>query len=1075
MTTLHRKYLAFGPAINIVQLCGLFEVACVRSVETFRPSTDANALENSMNNHRFHDLPVLVDRLSSGATKEHKKVIFLVGSPLAAPELPGNRGVPGVGAMIDLIRESLRGPGIASSSLEAALQSCKSPYQAAFEVLQSHRGQDAVNEIIQRAVLQARTDREEGLPRPLRESRLEELENDVEGWTLPAGVRTLGKLVATHPSIFGHKILTCNFDPLIEISVKRSGGTFYRSVFHNDGSLSQTSADGCHVVHFHGYWRGHDTLHTPGQLLQARPKLKQALARLLESSTVVVLGYGAWDDIFTAALVDVVIDESARPDILWAFREAEEPKLDQHWGDLLNKLSPAIGRGRVTLFKGIDCNTFLPRLLQELTDERVTSVVSHGANISSKLVEVTDVGSTQPRLELRIQLPIGDEDLKDTDSPPQNEYWVGRDTELQLLEADVASTVVISGIGGQGKSALAARYLRRQMADGAFERWDWRDCKEEGDRIGTQLMRIILRVSGGRIDLGSLETADSSALVAILFNVLGTQRWLFVFDNVDYYMNLETGEFAYGLGKLFDAANARDHRSRFIFTCRPGSKSESLKCLRLPLEGLSEKESAELFSKCGIRGDDLQSVKDAHDLTNGHPMWMSMLAMQVKRMQRSLAEIVREIRNGTGELPEKTLRSIWSSLNNNQQALLRTLAEVERPQPEHRLEEMVEGIPWNRIARSVKTLRSLQLIVVRRQEEVELLELHPLVKAFVRKEFPRQDREQYISKIVLFLEKMMGKYKSLLDKRPPFLILDHWMQKIELDLNRGRHEDAVLSLTEVAGPLTESGFYEELVRMGKRLLNEIDWAVACVEYKSFDQLLIVVIESMTQLGQYTDAERYLANYETAIPGKSAQYINLCALRCYCYWYRQEFAQAIMWGEEGDVLRATSNVDTSFFSAHNLALARRDSGQIEPALRYFLAGSDLVSVVSDKTTEKGRPGNFYGNIGRCLHFQGKLQDAVAVYRKSASLLEEDQGRLADLNRGYIRFWIGEAQESLGEKELAASCFAAAIRKWDRVSPPRARAAETSLSRVMSDGYNPAGAIANDADEAERRFRTWLNCQ
>lgn len=1026
-----------------------------------------------MKEFRFFELPLLVDRLRTSATRGGRTVVFLVGAPLSSPELPGERGVPGVDQMIALVRAELGLRSAVEVNFDEELRGASNKYQTAFELLNACRGQDAVNDVVRRAVLSARqVDGRHAMDgkTPLDPHLLERLDEDTEGWVLPLGVRTLGKIVTAHPDAFGRVVLTSNFDPLIEVSIRRHAGRYLRTVLHRDGDLAQSSGDGCHVVHFHGFWIGRDTLHTPWQLSQERPRLKHSLATLLGRSTVVVLGYGGWDDILTKALLDVVTDDDATPDIIWTFHESDGAVIAERKQEILSLLEPGISRGRVSLFKGIDCNTFLPRLSEELLDERSRRSISLTEDLSTRLVEVTDATSNAAHFELRITLPNKTEHDGQTDSPPQVDDWVGRAHELNLLNAPGTSVAVITGIGGQGKSALAAHYLNGSREEGHFEEWDWRDCKEQGDTISTHLIRIISRLGEGRIDPSTLETVDVVALVEILFRFLGARKWLFVFDNVDHYVDLVTGQFVAGAAKLFDAAASRSHRSKFIFTCRPKIQSESSAVLLLPLSGLSEAESVELFRKHGVEDGSL--VRAAHTLTEGHPLWINMIATQVVRMQRSLAEVIADIERGKGDLPEKTLRSIWGTLNENQKTLLRTLGELERAETEERLLEMVGSLPWNRFAKALRVLKSLHLVVIKSQPgQAEHLELHPLVRSFIRSEFPRQDRDRFITPIIVFLDRMIGKYKSMLDKEPSFAVLDHWSQKAELEINRGRHQEAVNTLIEVSGPLLSRGFSEELIRVGKKLFSELDWTEACSSLRGFDQLLRRLIESMTQMGQFREARHYLSRYADSIPGKSVQFINYCDLNCYLHWYQEEYATAIFWGEQGESLRAASKVDTQFNTAHNLALARRDMGQPEVALQFFLGGQTLEQVL-DGEVDRARRGSYYGNIGRCLQLQGKLKEAIRVYRMSALILEDEQNESAILNRGYIRLWIGECLRDLEDIAGAAAFFRSAISKWFVVSPPRAQRAEKMLAALVtaaSVGFDP---YSGDELTVERIVREWI---
>jgi len=486
-------------------------------------------------------------------------------------------------------------------------------------------------------------------------------------------------------------------------------------------------------------------------------------------------------------------------------------------------------------------------------------------------------------------------------------------------------------------------------------------------------------------------------------------------------------------------------------------------------------ETAELFRRHGVSEKEAVNISGAFELTNGHPMWINMIAMQVVRMQRPLGEVLDRIRRGQGTLPEKTLRSIWASLNEAQRILLRTIAELERPETENHLQEMCTSLAWGKFTKSLKTLRALHLVVIKvRQSEPELIELHPLVRTFIRKEFPRQDRDRFISSIVRFLDKMIGRYKPLLGKKPSMAIMDHWAQKAELDINRGNHKDAIATLIEVTHALITSGFAEEMVRISKRLFDDLDWAEACSSYKGFDWFMRRALESMTQLGQFSEAEIYLGRYQNAIPGKSAQFINLCDLRCYLYWFQERFDAAIHWGEQGEALAIPSNVDTAYSVDHNLALARRDSGKVEVAFQYFLSGVSLEEVLREGTLDKERTGSFYGNIGRCLYFMGRHNEALIAYKKSAVLLEnEDLGSESSiLNRGYVRLWIGQALRLAEEKPLAAAFFKAAVQEWEVLSPPKARIAQEALDSLESSLSLAERGTVIGLTNPESIVRNWI---
>jgi hypothetical protein len=304
----------------------------------------------------FGDQVALIDRLIT----IRKEVVFLVGAPISSPS------VPGVSAMVELVRAELAG-GPGAERLKEALLASSNHYQDAFRILIQFRGQDGANSIIRKAVLAARADKTSPIflaahqPAALVQA-FETIEFELAGWQVTPGVQHLARVVVERPDLFGRKLLTTNFDPLLEVAIARAGGQFCKVFLHSDGALGQISTNACQVIHLHGDWCRSDTLHTPSQLLQPRPALTASLRRILEHCTLVVLAYGGWDDVFTRALLEVVNDGGSTFDVLWAFYDSAPATIRSRNAALLGQLAPGLGRGRVVPYRGIDAHTFLSEL-----------------------------------------------------------------------------------------------------------------------------------------------------------------------------------------------------------------------------------------------------------------------------------------------------------------------------------------------------------------------------------------------------------------------------------------------------------------------------------------------------------------------------------------------------------------------------------------------------------------------------------------------------------------------------------------------------------------------------------------
>lgn len=981
--------------------------------------------------------------------------------------------------MIGLIREEFEGTEAGTEFDQNLNGEPVDQYRIAFEFLHGRRGQGAVNRIVRTAVwksLAAKnwpSDLPNVIPQDADDAICSELENTVDAWVLPRAVDMLGNLLVSYPDTFGGAILTTNFDPLIEVSMLKHGGRYYRTVLHDDGKLGQTVAEGTHIVHLHGYWYGYDTLHTPYQLMQPRPQLSKSLSRVVEASTLVVLGYGGWDDVITGTLMELLSDSESNPEIVWAFHGNDTAKIEKANERLLKGLAPGIGRGRVSLYRGIDCYSVLSEIFERLKPSYSSnSDPTNGARIAAVVKEKPGRGTGQGlRIEIDIAMP--EQWSSEPDRPLFVDDWVGREQELSLLASSTTPVAFVTGIGGQGKSGLAGQFLQQNATKvkARFETWDWRDCREESDRLSTLILRLIERLSDGAIDASRIESTDIKALVGVLFRTLKDKKALLVFDNVDQYVDLETLEPVKGLEVLVSEAQARSHNSLFLFTCRPDIAVDESRTVKLSLAGLSVVETEELLIACGVRTEDRQLAGELNETTEGHPLWIRLVAMQAIRLGGGLREALDLVHKGGATLPHTT-RTIWGQLSDQQRSVLRTMAELDRPETEGRLLDFLPGANVNRVSRALNTLRSFHLIETRTKPKGEpLLGLHPIIREFVRTSFPKSDRERYVGSILGFLERMIDRFKNLLPQEPSYEILEHWARKADFQIRFGHFEEATSTIAEIVVPLVQRGYSEEMIRLTMLLFQGLDWAEACSSYRDFDMVFQQCLRQMIQV-RHEATEQLLRRYEDAIPGKSAQYILLCDLWCYADWYSGKYDSAIQWGKDGRRLKARTAVDTGYSTDHNLALSLRDAGRVDEALENFLAGESLETVSAPGARIQGKEAHFYGNIGRCLFLDGRVDQAVVCYVKSAQLLEDSRTPSNRLNRGYIRGWIAELLAQKHEFEMAAAIYRATVCMWEECSPPRALQAEEKLKELVTKHPELEIYLSRVDREVEVVFERWL---
>lgn len=979
----------------------------------------------------LYDDSALLYRLHQGLEETDKQVVFVVGAPVSAP----SRDVGGVGdvnAVIELIRSHFSTRGNQLANLDVKLASSTNRYQTAFEFLVGRAGPDAANRIVKRAVAQALISSGErswgDVIADLPEDELGQLDRNFDSWNLPPAIKALGQLIARHPKRFGRVVLTSNFDPLLEVAIGKNGGRAWRTSLSTDGSLFQSQAQGCQVVHIHGYWHGTDTLHTGSQLLAGRPTLANDLLKLLQGSIVVVMAYGGWPDVFTSALRGVIANDNLMPDILWTFFDPK-PNPSEY---LVTTLQPGLARNRVTLYTGIDCHTFLPRLLTAW-DEGSDGTVR--ADEADKALPANLDQQVRPRKAQLFKLsPL------ECDRPPTVAIWVGRDAELRALETSSAKVVIICGIGGEGKSALASYYISRLSEnEDSYRLWDWRDCKEQSDRIRTQISEVIVRFSQGLISADDLAGSDDQELVEVFIDQTFDARAVLVFDNVDSYIDLEHGTFTGLLDTLVQAMANSPSTSRIVLTCRPDVHYTSASIATFSIKGISQEEAAELFEK---RNPGLAipetDIREAWISTNGHAFWLDLLAVQINQVPgTTLAKQLANMTRGKDNFPD-VLSSIWDRLALREHILLRLMAEAVRPENEKTIEKFAASqLGYDKFRRAFRSLRSLNLIVVKPVDNApDLFDLHPLVRQFVRLRFNPSQRASFIKVVLNQYASIIGAISAMLGASMPFTMLERWTQKVELEVSGGFIEDAFQTLSSADDALIGGGHTQEYVRVARLLFQSIDWETAATKYAKFDHTVSIMVGALEQLGDRASAESMLSNYEATIPQKTTRYINFCNVRAFSFWLRKEFDLAVDWASRGVKLKNETHVDTDFDCEHTLALAQRDSGDPETALKYFLNGRTLPAIIGsalDATSD----GPMHGNVGRCLQLMGNTADALQCFKKSAVILEQDGTLHGKSNRAYARKWIAESMVAQNDLERAKAFIVDAMRILGAAAPVRVR--------------------------------------
>lgn len=637
-------------------------------------------------------------------------------------------------------------------------------------------------------------------------------------------------------------------------------------------------------------------------------------------------------------------------------------------------------------------------------------------------------------------------EMDGSDIPPLVSTWVGRERELQAIQRQYYKVIFITGFGGEGKSALASQAFSMLQISGDYSIYDWRDFKEEEHNFHYKILSMIRLVSSD-YNLNSLSGLDDETLIQIFFKKLSNKKGIFILDNVDRYIDMETLEPINEIGKFFKSAMKLEHQSTFIFTCRPFIQYATVDFIQLSLKGLTEANTIELFNKPEIplsKEKRLHYAKVAHNLTKGHALWLNLIMAQALRGESSLQHFLKNIGSSISSestdsalLAETILNKVWSILNERDQKLLKTLAEAIRSETADDYAEILrDELNYNKFTKSLKTLSNLNLII--RKVNSDYIELHPLVKEFVRKNHYVGERSKYIYLLIKYYDKFLIVLKEKLSYKLNFKELSSFTNKAELAIHAADYQEAINSLKEVYSAINAAGYTEEYLRVCKVFLNSFSWSKNSISKTvNLDIFLNDASSMAAEYGDMATCNLCIEKFESVVEGKDEKYIQLCKMKAFSSWANKKYDNAINICEEALYLLERTNQPDKYDIGYTHALSLRDSGEpnnISKALMLFTENISLEKVLDQNeiVTENFSASN-YGNIGKCLALNDNHTDALTCYYKSFYCVMQESYANRLINLGHVSKWIFESLHVVGE-ELASFYFLKlALDSWESTSP------------------------------------------
>lgn len=617
------------------------------------------------------------------------------------------------------------------------------------------------------------------------------------------------------------------------------------------------------------------------------------------------------------------------------------------------------------------------------------------------------------------------------DTPPKIEHWTGRSEELKSLTAP-HKVCFITGIGGQGKSALASKLLSEADRDN-HKFCDWRDFKEEDLNFQSKLFQLIEFVSHDSIQTRQLVGLETEDLVDIFFNTLGDQRGVFVFDNIDKYIDLEKFTPTGDMETFFNKALKSPHNSKFIFTCRPFIHFAGIGFYQVRLVGLDFKDTKEFIKKYhnNINERDLNEIATRlHVATKGHPLWMGLVLAQSRTDINQMDFILKKIEAHHGHeaednissiISETILKNVWSELKEREKIILRTLSISNITETEEDLAKIVsKKLKYNQFTKALKALKALSLIVTK--EGSGHIELHPLVREFIKVNYGREEQESYIALYVSYLDGFIVLLKNKLGKILGSEDIDLLIKKIEILISSDKIQESINELRKTSDSFQISGYCEEYLRLADLLLSKNIWTRNKINnLHGFLDFTNTFFVRAADFGSYQLFDNYIDKYMSVFNTPDTHMILAKAAICHKEWSAGNYADAIKEGKSAsDLIDMLGEADI-YHGKHRYNLALRDSKireNVEKALTYFCENQTTEELLAEDPSPA--MSSKYGNIGRCLLYLDKVDSSLFLTAKSYKSLNEDNVNFFNRhNLGYAAKWIGEIL--LLQKSIQSSLY------------------------------------------------------
>ncbi|KPJ65985.1 hypothetical protein AMJ44_09145 [candidate division WOR-1 bacterium DG_54_3] len=657
--------------------------------------------------------------------------------------------------------------------------------------------------------------------------------------------------------------------------------------------------------------------------------------------------------------------------------------------------------------------------------------------------------------------------------------FVGRKKEIrdirQAINQPHIPAVYVYGLGGVGKTALAAKIIERVQWDKSVDAF----CVIRCDKIEPTFANVVEKLAnfvsyqgkegharGGQALKESRMPIEDR--VSFFNSAIKDHRYLFIFDNLEssFVKHAPVGELKDDdLTRFFSSLFDHNWRSTFLFTCRyqwqllaeTKDRSNCLKCglpkenlLTIHLPGLTAHQTIQHMNNLTGPLSKLQYKEQLRllPLVKGHPKTVELLDSY---LQKHTVSQVLEDKNLPGMMLQDIgayfMDGLWQDLNRDEKEALANLAVFRVPLKAQDIQRLV---PKKEALNKLTGYSLLQLEGegggMHRMVHTRGYVVHPVVSEYVLDKVGKEERKRLHKKAAEFY---IHQYDEMLKrvtkdkKAEPLEVLCAAMKMLRQRGMRKQAEMMTSSLLEIHHHLFEAEEYEQaggivtailgflrtqgLRELAKELLKKsIDSLTSGNKYVAMSNLA-TLLNGEGKWQEALNTYQECLEFFKRIDAKSQMAVTI-GQQAQIYQERGEYGKALNLEQEALSLQEEIGEKEGIVIRHyRIAQLLHQMERYDEALKHLQKGLRMERELNHPEGEA----NYLHQLGLTLNSLNRPKEALKHFTKALAISEQigdKAGQVDSLGE------IGKLMLGAGQFKEALDCFQQALNIYRELGDP-----------------------------------------